>query len=819
MTPTPQEKPVSEQQEPEESHPQGEPEVTAASTAEPESKLEIPRQVPILPMRDTVVFPHLPTPLVVGRATSVKVVDEVLVGNRMLGLATQKEADVEEPMGRDLYRIGTVAVIHRMVKLPDGTLRVLVRGLERMRIVSYVQEHPYLLAEIEPLEEILEEGTELEALTKNLLNLVQRMMGKLPINAEELSTAFRNAEHPGRLADMVAAVLSQKLVQKQEILETLNIQFRLEKLTRYLSKELEVMELGSKIQQTIESEIEQNQRKYILREQLKAIRKELGEDDPAEAEIEELESRVHGAGMPEGALKEADRELNRLRTIPQASPEYNVIRTYLDWLITLPWSRVTEDKLDVAEAQRVLDEDHFGLEKIKERILEYLAVRRLKTDMKGPILCLAGPPGTGKTSLGRSIARAMGRKFARIALGGMRDEAEIRGHRRTYIGAMPGRILQALRTVGTRNPVFMLDEIDKLGQDFRGDPSAALLEVLDPEQNFSFSDHYIDVPFDLSKVFFIATANILDPIPSPLRDRMEVLTLPGYTEMEKEAIARRFLVPRQIEAHGLKEDQLALGEGVLGAVIRRYTREAGVRNLERELASLSRKAARKVAEGTAEKVSIELEVLEEYLGPQRYFLETRERTAQPGVVTGLAWTSAGGEILFIESTLMPGGKSLTLTGHLGDVMKESAQTALSLVRSRASELGIQEGFYANSDLHIHVPAGAIPKDGPSAGVAMVVSLVSLLTGRPVRTDVAMTGEITLRGLVLPIGGVKEKTLAAHRAGIETVILPWKNRKDLQDVHEEIQQQMRFVFVKEVGEALEHALQPTAEARPQPASAS
>jgi ATP-dependent Lon protease len=770
-----------------------------------EEPLEIPRQVPILPLRETVVFPHLPTPLVVGRPGSIQVVDQVLVGDRMLGLVAQKDGTLEVPLGRDLYRIGTVAVIHRMVKLPDGTLRVLVRGLERMRIVQHVQEHPFLQAEIEPLAEVEEEGTRTEALIKNLMNLVQKMMAKLPINAEELSAAFHHTLHPGRLADMVAAVLSQKLVQKQEILETLNVQVRLRKLTRYLSKELEVMDLGSKIQENIQSEIEDHQRKYILREQLKAIKKELGESDDAEAELEELETRLHEAGLPDYALKEAERELGRLRAIPQASAEYPVIRTYLDWLIALPWSKSTEDKLDIKEAQTILDEDHYGLEKIKERILEYLAVRKLKEDMKGPILCFTGPPGTGKTSLGRSIARALGRKFVRMALGGMRDEAEIRGHRRTYVGAMPGRIIQGLRTAGTRNPVFILDEVDKLGQDFRGDPSSALLEVLDPEQNNTFSDHYIDLPFDLSKVFFITTANVLETIPGPLRDRMEVIRLPGYTAREKAGIAENYLLPRQIEAHGLAPEQISVEDELIATVIARYTREAGVRNLERELAALCRKAARQVAEGTAEKVHIAVEELEDYLGPQRHFEETADRTGQPGVVTGLAWTPTGGEILFIEATRMAGHKSLTLTGQLGNVMKESAQTALSLVRSRASVLEIPEDFYNKSDLHIHVPAGAIPKDGPSAGVAMVAALASLLTERPCRPDVAMTGEITLRGLVLPVGGVKEKTLAAHRAGIRTIILPEKNRKDLQDIHEDVQEVMTFVFVKTVDEVLEHAI--------------
>jgi len=778
--------------------------------AAPEEKVEVPHQVPILPLRDTVVFPHLSTPLVVGRPSSVALIDEVLMGNRILGLLAQKDPTLETPLPRDLYRIGTVATIQKMVKLPDGTLRVLLRGIERMRIVSYVEQEPQLIAEIKPLEEVLEEGTRLEALTKNLLNLVQRLIRNLPIRAEELAVALVNTEHPGRLADMVAAVLSQKLVQKQEIIETLNVQERLEKLTRYISKEIEVMELGSKIQQGIQSEIEQNQRKYILREQMKAIQKELGEGDETTAEMDELEKQIQSAGMPENALKEAERELSRLRAIPPASAEHSVIRTYIDWLIALPWSKLTEDQLDIKDARRVLDEDHYGLDKVKERILEYLSVRKLKEDVKGPILCFVGPPGTGKTSLGRSIARAMGREFVRLSLGGVRDEAEIRGHRRTYVGAMPGRVLQGLRRAGSRNPVFILDEVDKIGADFRGDPSSALLEVLDPEQNNTFSDHYIDLPFDLSRVMFITTANILDTIPGPLRDRMEVIHLPGYTEEEKRGIARNHLLDRQIEGHGLKPEQLTLQPDTLRALITRYTREAGVRNLERELAALCRKVARKVAEGNTEPVTLTPDDLEDYLGPQRHFVEAQERTGQSGVATGLAWTPTGGEILFIESARMPGRKNLTLTGQLGAVMKESAQTALSLIRSRAGQLGIPEDFFDSSDIHLHVPAGAIPKDGPSAGVAMVLSLASLLTERPCRSDIAMTGEITLRGLVLPVGGIKAKVLAAHRSEIRTVILPERNRPDLKDIPDDVQAEMEFILVANVDEVFEHAFVPANE---------
>jgi ATP-dependent Lon protease len=772
-----------------------------AAPAGRDEALEIPSVLPILPLKDTVMFPQLPAPLLVGRPPSVQLIDEAVVGRKLVGLVAQKDPALDEPRAADLYGIGTASVIMKMIKFPDGTLRVLTRGLERIRIKRTVQEKPYFLAEVESLRESADEGMQTDALAKNLLAQVQRLLEALPIASEEMGLAFMNVTHPGRLADLVGALLGLKLEQRQQILETLSVRERLQLVTRFINKEIEVIELGSKIQEQVQSEMDETQRKFLLRQQLKAIQKELGEEEEGAAEMRELAEAIEAAGMPAEVRKEADRQLERLRGIPPASAEHSVIRTYLDWLTVLPWSKSTEDKLDIAEARRILDQDHHDLEKVKERILEYLAVRKRRRDLKGPILCFAGPPGTGKTSLGRSIARAMGRKFHRMSLGGVRDEAEIRGHRRTYVGALPGRILEGLRKAGSNNPVFMLDEVDKLGADFRGDPSAALLEVLDPEQNFSFTDHYLDLPFDLSRVMFITTANLLDPVPPPLRDRMEVLELPGYTEEEKLAIARGHLLPRQMAEHALTADDFSIDDDALRRIIREYTREAGVRNLERLAATLCRKAVRTIEEKSQRGVKVRAEDLDELLGPPPFILEVADRTQVPGVAVGLAWTPTGGDILFVEASSMPGDKGLTLTGSLGDVMKESARAALSYLRSRSRELGLADDFFDRRDLHVHVPSGAIPKDGPSAGVAICAALLSVLSGRPCRARLAMTGEITLRGKILPVGGIKEKVLAAARAGILEVVLPERNRKDLIEVPEEVRRALKFHFVDMIDAAL------------------
>jgi ATP-dependent Lon protease len=755
----------------------------------------IPAELSVLPLKDTVVYPGMSVPLVVGRPASRRLVNAVTLDERILGLVMQKDAAQEDPDPSELHEVGTAAQIVKLLKFPDGNLRLIVRGLERIRVQRYTATTPYLKARTEVLHDAIRPGIEIDALAKNVTNLLQKMFSLMPIVPEEVSAMLLSVEDPGRLADAVAAVLLKDAERKQEILQTLDVRQRLETITRLLTQEIEVVELGSKIQQEVQDEMGKSQKDYILRQQLKAIQKELGEEDETATLVREFEEKIEAAGMSEEAETEARRELERLKVMPTAAAEHTVARTFLEWMVDLPWSHSTQDKLDIADARRILDEDHYDLEQIKDRILEYLAVRKLKDDMKGPILCLAGPPGTGKTSLGRSIARAMGREFYRMSLGGLRDEAEIRGHRRTYVGALPGRIIQTLRKVKTNNPVIILDEIDKLGSDFRGDPSSALLEVLDPQQNDNFNDHYLGVAFDLSKVLFIATANLLDTVPGPLRDRMEVLRLAGYTTNEKLQIAKRFLVPRQLENHGLTTANLSIRKDALLEVITGYTREAGVRNLERSVGSIARKVARRIVEeGIGDKrIVVRSGQVADYLGAVQFESELAERTAVAGVATGLAWTSTGGEILFIESTRMPGAKTLTLTGQLGDVMKESAQTALSVVRSRSEALGLKTGFYAESDLHLHVPAGATPKDGPSAGVAMATSLASLLTGRPVQSDVAMTGEITLRGKVLPVGGVKEKVLAAHRAGIRCVILPQRNRKDLKDVPEDVRARLDFVF--------------------------
>jgi len=692
-----------------------------------------------------------------------------------------------------------------MLKYPDKSVRVLVQGLARIELQQVVQREPYFVARVARLRESLLQAREVDALHANLVSQFSKFVSLVPYLPDELQTMAVQVREPGKLTDLVASYLKIAIEELQDLLATLDIRQRLEKLIVILGREIELLELGHKIQSQVQTELNKNQREYFLRQQLKAIQKELGETDSRSAEIEDLEKKVQAANMPEEARKAADKELERLRMIPPESAEHTVVRTYLDWLVSLPWCVSTEDNLDIKHAREVLDEDHYDLEKAKERILEFLAVRKLKRDTKGPILCFVGPPGTGKTSLGRSIARALGRKFVRLSLGGIRDEAEIRGHRRTYIGSLPGRIIQGVRNAASNNPLFILDEVDKLGADFRGDPASALLEVLDPEQNNTFVDHYLDVPFDLSHVLFLTTANILDTIPHALRDRMELLELPGYTEEEKLHIAERHLVPKQLTENGLNEHHIEFTKEAVSEIIRSYTREAGVRNLEREIARICRKIARSITEGEAPPEQITLDLLQRYLGPPKYFSEVAERTNEPGVATGLAWTPNGGDIIFIESTRMNGQKGLTLTGSLGDVMKESAQAALSYVRTRAERLGIAPDFYDRSDIHVHVPAGAIPKDGPSAGVTIAASLASLMTGTPVRAEVAMTGEITLRGKVLPVGGIKEKVLAARRAGIRTVVLPRRNEHDLDDIPPEVRREMEIVFVDTVDDVLAQVL--------------
>jgi len=770
-----------------------------------DDRISIPEQIPILPLRGTVLYPELILPIMVGRKRSVKLIDDAMEKDRIIGVVTQKRSETEDPGENELYRIGVAALILRMIREMDGSQRVIVQGLSRIKIQQYTQKDPYYVANVETIDESPAQGVEIEALIMNVKNLFQRAVDLAPYLTNEMGQMVSNIKSPGILADLVASNLNIPTTEKQNILDTLEMTDRLNKVHILLNKEVQVLELGNKIQSQVKEDIDKTQREYYLREQLKAIKKELGEMDEHTAEIKELQDRITKANMPEEALKAAQKELDRLSKIPPASAEYTVARTYLDWLIDLPWCSGTPDNLDIKNGQKILDEDHYNLEKVKKRILEYLAVRKLKSDMKGPILCFVGPPGVGKTSLGKSIARAMDRKFVRISLGGVRDEAEIRGHRRTYVGALPGRIIQGIKRAGSNNPVFMIDEVDKIGMDFRGDPSSALLEVLDPEQNYSFSDHYIDIAFDLSKVMFITTANILETIPPALRDRMEVLELPGYSEEEKAMIAQDFLIPRQLTEHGLSGDYLEFEESAVTAIINSYTREAGVRNLEREIASVCRGVAKQVAEGQKEKATVGEAMLHKFLGPVKFFPEVAERTAEPGVATGLAWTPTGGDIIFIEATQMRGEKALTLTGQLGDVMKESAQAALSYVRAKAKELGIKEDFFGKTDIHVHVPAGAIPKDGPSAGLPIFIALTSLLTGRSVRSNVAMTGEITLRGLILPVGGIKEKTLAARRAGITTLILPQKNEKDLEEIPQHIKEALEFRFVNRMDEAIPMAL--------------
>ncbi|MFQ5603503.1 MAG: endopeptidase La [bacterium] len=771
-----------------------------------EIDFKLPQVLPILPLRNTVVFPQQILPISVGREKSIKLIEDAMSETKLITLVAQQNGDIDKPVPKDLFSWGTIATIIKVFKMPDGTQSVMIQGLRRVKVIDYTQIEPYFKALVQPENETYMEGVDIDALVGNLRDLFQKVVGLANYLTPEHVMLVTNTDSPGRLADIIAWNLNISTAEKQSILEIVDIKKRLEKLTYLLTKELQILELGSKIQSEVQGEINKTQREYYLREQLKAIKRELGdEQDERTVEINELRKKIKESKMPREVEEVAEKELDRLSKMPPAAAEYTVARTYLDWLIEVPWSKSTEDNLDVHDAQKVLDEDHYDLDKVKKRIIEYLAVRKLKKDMKGPILCFVGPPGVGKTSLGKSIARALGRKFIRISLGGVRDEAEIRGHRRTYIGALPGRIIQGLKKVQSCNPVFMLDEIDKVGMDFRGDPSSALLEVLDPEQNFSFSDHYLEVPFDLSQVMFIATANLADPIIPALKDRMEIIELPGYTEEDKLKIAQKYLIPKQLEEHGLNESQLKFEEEAILSVIHSYTKEAGVRNLERELASVCRGVAREVVEGKTESKTIKSEMLDKYLGPIKFFSEVAERTARPGVATGLAWTPVGGDILFIEATKMPGKGELILTGSLGDVMKESARAALSYIQSKAAEFEIDDDIFKKYDIHIHVPAGAIPKDGPSAGVTIFTTLVSLLTNKLVKNDVAMTGEITLRGLVLPIGGIKEKVLAANRAGIKKVILPEKNKKDLEEIPEVIRKNVELCFVKDMDGVMKHAI--------------
>jgi ATP-dependent Lon protease len=789
-----------------------------------EQETKIPAEVPILPLRGVVVYPQTAVPLTVGQPRSIKLVDEVVSGDRLIGLVTAMDPELETPGPDDIYRVGTLASIHRLFRAPDGTIRMLVQGLSRIEIDEFTATEPYLKARVHGVSETVEESLEVEALSRNVVDLFTRLAELVPSIPGELITSALNVDDPLQLVYAIATYIRVDLEEAQKLLELQSTEAKLRQLMAILSKELEVLELGRKIQTEAQSEMEKVQREYYLREQLKAIQRELGEADEQAVEVEEFREKIAQAGMPEEAEKEALRELDRLSKLPIAAAEYGVIRTYLDWLTSLPWNQRTEDNLEIKHAGEVLETDHYGLKDVKERILEYLAVRKLRSERAdelaaveshdqirreraGAILCFVGPPGVGKTSLGASIARAMNRKFIRMSLGGVRDEAEIRGFRRTYLGAMPGRIIQTIRRVETHNPIIMLDEIDKLGRDFRGDPASALLEVLDPEQNSEFRDHYLDIAFDLSEVIFITTANELDPIPGPLRDRMEIIQLSGYTEQEKIAIAEQYLVPRQVRENGLLEEEVEYTRDALQELIRDYTREAGVRTLEREIGRAMRKIVTRIAQGDTDKVVIDGKMVRELLGKPRYGYreEIEERTDRPGVATGLAWTPFGGDILFIEATQMPGGKGFQYTGHLGEVMQESARLALSYIRSKAEDLGVSAEHFEKHDIHLHVPSGAVPKDGPSAGVTMAVALASLLTGQSVRGNVAMTGEITLRGQVLPVGGIKDKILAAHRFGVDTVIVPKKNENDLEDVPEEVRNSLNFVLVELIDEALAAAL--------------
>jgi ATP-dependent Lon protease len=755
--------------------------------------LELPAALPVLPLKETVIFPQSMSPLAIGQERSVKLIDDVVAGDRLLALVACRDDAAESPGWDDVYEVGTVGLVHKMIRVPDGTLRILVQGLERVRVDLRVDTEPYLIGEFGALPDIVVESPDLEALTRNVQGLFSRVIGLAPYLPEELQLAVANVDDPSALAHLVASTLRTiRTSERQELLETLDVTERLRKVSAILNRELEVFELGSKIQSQVQSEMEKGQREYFLRQQLKAIQQELGETDPEQAEIEELRGRMAELTLPDEVAKATERELGRLEKLPPAAAEYGVIRTYLEWILTLPWGTFTPDNLDLTHAREVLDADHFDLEKVKDRIIEYLAVAKLRQEVSGQILCFVGPPGVGKTSLGQSIARALGRKFVRISVGGIRDEAEIRGHRRTYIGSMPGTIIRSLRDAESANPVLLIDEIDKMGADWRGDPASAMLEVLDPEQNKSFRDHYLDLPFDLSKTLFICTANAVDTIPGPLLDRMDVIELSGYTEDEKLGIGRRYLLPKQLKANGLKRSQLTLPANVLRVIIRDYTREAGVRNLERRIADVCRKTATEIATGRAERVRVDPERLREWLGPRRFPADPRRRTAEPGVATGLAYTPVGGDVLFIEATAYPGKGKLTITGQLGEVMQESAQAALSWVRSHSADLGLPPHWFAEHDVHVHVPAGAVPKDGPSAGVTMATAMTSLIRGEPVAGDVGMTGEITLTGQVLPIGGLREKSLAAQRAGLKRVIFPRDNEPDLDELPPETRSSMQFV---------------------------
>jgi ATP-dependent Lon protease len=773
----------------------------------------VPAELPLLPLKDTVVYPLTVYPLVIGKEKSIKLTNDVIVGDKILGLTAQKRPDLEVSGMEDIHAVGTMARILQMVKVPDGTLRVLVQGIERIVITEFTQAEPYIRAKVRPLPDKIDKTVQGEALMRSVAETFQKLVSLTPNMPEELSTAALNIEEPRQLAYLIATNIRLDLAQRQEILEKDPVNEKLTMLMQFLNREIEVLELGRKIQGQARDQMQKAEREYLLRQQLSAIRKELGEETDEGSELKSLRDKIEQAKMTPEAEKEAKRELARMEKLNQASPEYSVIRTYLEWMTSLPWNKTTASPIDIAKAKTTLDQDHYDLEKVKDRVLEYLSVKKLGeergtregTKVREPILCFVGPPGVGKTSLGQSIARALDRKFVRLSLGGLHDEAEIRGHRRTYIGAMPGKIVQVIKRVEAKDPVIMLDEVDKVSRDWRGDPASALLEVLDPEQNKDFRDNYLDVPFDLSKVMFITTANQLETIPPPLLDRMEVLHLPGYTEFEKLNIAKKYLIPKEITANALKPEEIVIEDDALKGIIKDYTREAGVRNLEREIANVCRKVAKAVAEGKSTPITVTTKDLHDYLGNPKFFAETSVMIDRPGVVTGLAWTPTGGDILFVEATMMPGNKQLTLTGQLGDVMKESAQAALSYVRSQAETFGINKDFFDKTDIHIHVPAGAIPKDGPSAGVTMTTAIVSLLTSRLAKQDVAMTGEITLRGKVMPIGGVKEKVLAAKRAGVKTVILPEKNRNDLEDVPEELRKEMNFVLVDTIDQVIHAAL--------------
>jgi ATP-dependent Lon protease len=769
----------------------------------PEGPVEIPEFLPILPLRNSVLFPNSIIPIDVGRKKSVKLVEEAISKEKpIIGIVTQRDARVEDPSPADLYTVGCAARILKVIKLAKDSFSVILQGVSRVRLLELGMQDPYMMAKIQVLPDPQGSSVELDALVGNVKDVAKRVIKLMPELPKEASALLDSVSEPGQLADLITSNLDVQVDEKQEILEISDLKARLRRVLQFLSRQHEVLKVREKINTQVQEEMGRNQREYVLRQQLKAIKEELGEIDETGGDLDDFREKIASAKMPAESEKVALKQLERLKGMQPSSAEYTVTRTYLEWLVELPWSVGTEDKLDIPAARDILNADHYDLEKVKKRILEYLAVRKLKTDKKGPILCLVGPPGVGKTSLGKSIARALGRKFMRVSLGGVRDEAEIRGHRRTYVGSLPGRIIQGMKKVASNNPVFMLDEIDKLGHDFRGDPAAALLEVLDPEQNHAFSDHYLEVPFDLSKVMFIATANILDPVPPALRDRLEVLEIPGYTREEKLNIAKQFLIKKQVEEHGLTDEKLVFEDAAVGEIIDSYTREAGVRNLERELANVIRAVAVLVAENKAkDKEIVDIKRIPDFLGPQKFLPEVAERTAEAGVATGLAWTPVGGDILFIEATRMNGKGNLVLTGQLGDVMKESAQAALSFIRAHARWLGLDDTFLEKSDIHLHIPAGAIPKDGPSAGVTMFAAMVSLLTGKPVRSDVAMTGEITLRGLILPVGGIKEKFLAAHRAGIRRVIMPERNRKDVIDIPEQPRKELDIIHVKRMDELL------------------